>query len=59
MVKNCKHCGKDISDLKPTQKGQHISNCRLNPNLKKIKEKLIEGGLVQCGVSQKRTINWK
>lgn len=26
---------------------------------KKIKEKLIEGGLVQCGVSQKRMINWK
>ena len=42
MVKNCKHCGKDISDLKPTQKGQHISNCRLNPNLKKIKEKRSE-----------------
>jgi hypothetical protein len=42
MVKNCKHCGKDISDLKPTQKGNHITNCKLNPNLKTNEEKRIE-----------------
>ena len=33
MVEICKHCGKDIKDLKPTQKGQHIANCKLNPIL--------------------------
>lgn len=42
MVKNCKHCGKDISDLKPTQKGHHVVNCKLNPDLKKIEEKRIK-----------------
>ena len=39
MVKNCKHCGKDIKDLKPTQKGQHIANCKLNPNFVLTNEK--------------------
>lgn len=39
MIEKCKHCGKDIKNLKPTQKGQHISNCVLNPNFILIKEK--------------------
>jgi len=39
MVEKCKHCGKDIKDLKPTQKGQHIANCILNPNFKFTAEK--------------------
>lgn len=39
MVENCKHCGKNIKDLKPTQKGQHIANCKLNPNFKLTSEK--------------------
>lgn len=39
MVEKCKFCGKDIKCLKSTQKGQHVSNCEMNPNIKKIKEK--------------------
>ncbi len=39
MVEECKYCGKDIKDLKPTQKGQHIANCKLNPNFSQINEK--------------------
>ena len=29
---NCKYCNKDLSNLKPQQRGGHISNCKLNPN---------------------------
>jgi hypothetical protein len=32
MVNYCKHCGKDLFDLKSYQKGGHISNCNQNPN---------------------------
>jgi hypothetical protein len=39
MVENCKHCGKDIKNLKSTQKGQHIANCIMNPNFKITVEK--------------------
>jgi len=39
MVEYCKFCGKDIKDLKPTQKGQHVANCSMNPNIKIIKDK--------------------
>lgn len=31
MIEKCKFCNKDIKDLKPTQKGNHISNCKMNP----------------------------
>ena len=41
MVEICKHCGKDIKDLKPTQKGQHIANCVMNPNFKITAEKRV------------------
>jgi hypothetical protein len=39
MVENCKYCGKDIKDLRPTQKGQHVANCVMNPNFKFTAEK--------------------
>ena len=42
MITNCPHCNKDLKYLKPTQRGNHISNCVLNPNLIRNKEKRSE-----------------
>ena len=39
MVEECEHCGKNIKDLKPTQKGYHIANCIMNPNFKNTVKK--------------------
>ena len=42
MITNCPHCNKDLIDLKPTQRGNHISNCKLNPNFKEYQEKRVK-----------------
>lgn len=42
MIINCPHCGKNLNDLKPTQKGNHIANCKLNPNFEEYQKKRLE-----------------
>ena len=42
MINECRYCGKNVSSLKPEQKGQHLMSCKSNPNLEKINKKRIE-----------------
>lgn len=46
MIKECPHCNKYLNDLKPTQKGQHTSNCKLNPNYQRNKDKRVKTRLI-------------
>lgn len=50
MNKECKYCKEQIEYDRPRQLGNHVGNCKMNPNRKSIKHKLIEYNLkcIKC-----------
>lgn len=42
MIKECQHCKEKIKYETPQKLGSHIGNCKMNPNRKTRKHKLIE-----------------